>query len=124
MPTDTWKIKSLLTILRVRQWIHETEKENIMAKLVCTECQTELKPSHNGTLVIETASFGPYKVWAADTWKCPGCGVEIVAGFSDEPIRQDHYAKDFAAWLTNEISISSQVVYDHGRPQEKTKVWA
>lgn len=88
-----------------------------MTKLVCTKCQTEFKPSHNGTLVIETASFGPYKVWAADTWTCPGCGVEVVSGFSEQPIRQDHYAKDFPAWLEHEIMVSDYVVYDHEHPQ-------
>lgn len=87
-----------------------------MTKLVCTKCQTELKPSHNGTLVVEMASFGVYKVWNADSWKCPGCGCEIVAGFPEQPWRGDHYADDFPAWLEMVKAEASQIVYDFEEP--------
>ncbi len=87
-----------------------------MPKLVCVTCHCELRPEINETTVVETASFGPYKVWDADTWKCPGCGVEIVAGFADRPLRQDHYAKDFVPWLKNLIAHSRRVEYDNERP--------
>ena len=89
-----------------------------MAKLVCTKCETELRPSKNGVLVIETASFGPYKVWNADAWKCPGCGFEIVAGFAEQPLRQDHYSADFPAWLEHEIETAERVVYDNEKSKE------
>ena len=88
-----------------------------MTKLVCVTCHCELQPETNGTVVIETASFGPYKVWMADTLKCPGCGVEIVAGFADSPIRSDHYATDFDAWLQKVMATAERVEYDHERPQ-------
>ena len=88
-----------------------------MPKLVCTNCQTELKPETSGTLIIETASFGPYKVWNADTWKCPGCGTEIVAGFGNEPWRSDHYSKDFPEWLESVKNTARRVEYDHEKPQ-------
>jgi transposase len=91
-----------------------------MPKLVCVKCQTELRAETNGTLVIETASFGPYKVWNADTWKCPGCGIEIVAGFGDRPLRQDHYEPGFDTWLEKVKSYSKRVEYDHERPTTRT----
>lgn len=87
-----------------------------MLKLVCVKCQCELRPETNGTVVIETASFGPYKVWNADTFKCPGCGVEIVAGFPSQPQRQDHWREDFTAWLENVIAKARRVVYDNEQP--------
>ncbi len=87
-----------------------------MPKLVCVKCHCELRPETNGTTVIETAEFGPYKVWDFDTWKCPGCGVEIVAGFNVQPMRQDHYAPDFAGWLENVIAKSRRVEYDNEEP--------
>ena len=92
-----------------------------MPKLVCVTCQTELKPETNDTVVIETASFGPYKVWNADTWKCPGCGVEIVAGFPEMPLRQDHYSDDFPEWLDNVKTKATRVEYDHERPTPKRR---
>jgi hypothetical protein len=87
-----------------------------MPKLVCTHCQCELVCETSGTTVIEMASFGPYKVWDADTWKCPGCGVEIVAGFANIPVRQDHYADDFPAWLEQLKENAKRIVYDYERP--------
>ena len=83
-----------------------------MPKLVCVKCEVELEPVTTGTTVVETASFGIYKVWHADTWQCPHCGTEIVAGFAKEPIRDDHYAPDFSAWAEQFIASSRRVVYD------------
>lgn len=82
-----------------------------MPNMVCTKCQVALKPVDNDTVVIETASFGPYKVWNADTLKCPKCGIEIVAGFGQKPIREDHFAPDFQEWLEKTKSIRSRVQF-------------
>jgi hypothetical protein len=90
---------------------------NKMPKLVCVDCQCELKPETNGTTVIETASFGVYKVWSADTWKCPGCGKEIVAGFGQEPLRADHWADDFSNWVKSLEFSATKIVYDNERPK-------
>ena len=95
-----------------------------MPKLVCVNCQTELKAECNDTIVVETASFGPYKVWSADLWKCPGCGFEIVAGFANIPIRQDHYMPDFPEWLEKEITYHERVIYDNERPTIKERITA
>jgi hypothetical protein len=89
-----------------------------MPKLVCVKCQCELKPETDGTTVIETASFGPYKVWEADTWKCPGCGIEIISGFAQQPLREDHYADDFPEWLEQIKSIARRVEYDNKKPND------
>ena len=86
-----------------------------MSKMVCVTCQVELRCETNGTTVIETASFGPYKVWDADTWKCPKCGVEIIAGFGNKPIREDHYAEDFPAWLEKYKGMARRIEYDNER---------
>ena len=89
-----------------------------MPKLVCTKCETELHPSKNGVIVLETASFGIYKVWNADAWKCPGCGFEIVAGFANNPLRADHYAEDFPAWLDTVKADASRIIYDNEKPNQ------
>lgn len=70
-----------------------------MPKIVCVNCEVEFKVHKNDALVIEHALFGPYKVWNADIWRCPKCGQEVVAGFAQLPLRSDHYAPDFSAWL-------------------------
>jgi hypothetical protein len=91
-----------------------------MPKLICINCQCELKPETNGVIVVEMASFGPYKVWSADLLKCPGCGVEIVSGFADQPIRADHYAKDFPDWFDELLSSGARIIYDYERPRNST----
>ena len=83
-----------------------------MPKLVCVKDEVELLPFHNGTIVVEMASFGPYKVWNADAWKCPICGFEIIAGFGNNPLRSDHYSPDFPEWLENTKKNATQVIYD------------
>lgn len=61
---------------------------------VCVECRKEMIPEHNGTMFIEKASFGPYKIWMADKWKCRGCGKEILCGFGQNPL-SEHYMDNF-----------------------------
>ena len=89
-----------------------------MPKMVCVECETELRPYKNETLVIETASFGPYKVWFADTWICPGCNYKVVSGFGQNPVRADHYAEDFPAWLEHIKSVYPYIVMDNEKPRK------
>ena len=87
---------------------------------VCVQCETDMRPETNDTTVVEMASFGPYKVWLADVWKCQSCGVEIVAGFGRQPIRDDHYAPDFQQWLQDFLQNSRRVVKDFERPQVRS----
>lgn len=75
----------------------ETEKQVVSAGYhcpVCKKCHVELRPETNGVGVLDLASFGPAQIWAADLWKCPGCGIEIVGGFGRGPI-SEHYEPDF-----------------------------
>ena len=51
--------------------------------LVCVSCKREMVPDKNGVPAVEMASFGPYKLWQSDRWKCPKCGFKVLSGFSD-----------------------------------------
>ena len=88
-----------------------------MPKIVCVDCETELIVISNDTIVIETAlalpDDGIYKVYNADLWGCPVCGRQIVAGFGAVPIREDHYADDFKAWVNTLVSKTKNVIYSH-----------
>ena len=87
-----------------------------MPKIVCVECQTELRPETNGTTVFEMASFGIYKLWDADTWKCPGCEYEVVAGFGQQPI-MEHYQDGFYGLVDRVKSSGNRFIYDFERQQ-------
>jgi hypothetical protein len=34
-------------------------------------------------VAIEMASFGAYKLWAADLYQCDACDARVLAGFAD-----------------------------------------
>ena len=60
---------------------------------VCVKCQVEMRPETNGVGVLDMASFGPYKIWDADKWQCPGCKYEIVVGFGSQALAE-HYQQE------------------------------
>lgn len=93
-----------------------------MTKLVCVKCQTEFRSALGeiGVIVIEMAHNPPipYKAWSADILKCPGCGVEVVAGFPDNPLARDEAA---AALLEATQRIGkARIVYDYERAEKVT----
>jgi hypothetical protein len=81
-----------------------------MPRNVCVPCQVEYKPELNEILAIEMASFGPYKVWSADLWKCPKCGHEIVSGFGHAPLNE-HYTDGFGEWLENAMLRTARAIF-------------
>ena len=63
---------------------------------VCVKCRVEMRVRKNGFFVEEMAEGDrPYKLWFADLWFCPSCGIEVVAGFAKEPYRE-HFHSDYA----------------------------
>ena len=61
-----------------------------MADIVCLDCRVEYLPETNGVIACQHASFGPYKLYAADRLKCPVCNSEVLAGFSREALFVHH----------------------------------
>ena len=37
----------------------------------------------------------PYKLWDADLWACPECGVEVITGFAAQPFAE-HWQPTYA----------------------------
>ena len=62
---------------------------------VCVKCNTEFLPEKNGVVVVDTASFGDYKAWAADMYECPSCHAQIVVGFPTDSYFE-HFEDGFA----------------------------
>jgi hypothetical protein len=61
-----------------------------MPKLVCLKCNCLFKIEKNGMSAIEMVRGEPYEMSSADKWKCPGCGMEILAGFGLAPWINQH----------------------------------
>jgi predicted RNA-binding Zn-ribbon protein involved in translation (DUF1610 family) len=63
---------------------------------VCCKCNREFKPKKNGVMVQENIDEkgDPYKIWNADLFECPKCGVEIIYGYGINPVSQE-FMKDF-----------------------------
>lgn len=87
-----------------------------MPKSVCVTCEVELKPEHNGAIVAEMFQDNDriYKLWEADLWKCPECGIEVVLGFASMPL-MEHYEGDINAKLEEMKEKGCRIIYDNER---------
>ncbi|MCJ7826463.1 hypothetical protein MUP56_02510, partial [Patescibacteria group bacterium] len=81
-----------------------------MSKMVCIKCECELTPKQSGVRVVEyfLNPPQPYKLWCADLWSCPKCGIEIVAGFGNNAFAE-HFQEDFANKLEN-INKNNRII--------------
>jgi len=84
-----------------------------MPNMVCAKCECELKPKSNDVRVVEyfLKPPKPYKIWCADLWVCPKCGVEIVSGFGFKSL-SEHYETTFQDTLSDSIS-NHKVINDY-----------
>lgn len=49
---------------------------------VCVKCECEMRIEKNDVRIVDhNSNDRPYQIWAADKWKCPKCGMEMVIGF-------------------------------------------
>ena len=87
-----------------------------MPKSVCVNCKVELKPEENGVIVAEMMreNTAIYKLWEADLWKCPECGIEVVLGFGSMPF-MEHYEGDINAKLEEMKEAGRRIIYDNER---------
>ena len=51
---------------------------------VCRPCRRRMRCQQNETLVAIDGVDGPYKQLHGDTYRCEGCGHEVVTGFGRE----------------------------------------
>ncbi len=75
---------------------------------VCRKCEVELKPEKNGVWLEDLASFGSYKLWQADLWKCPICGIEIVIGFGEKA--KEHFEEDYKTQIESIKADSKELM--------------
>lgn len=74
-------------------------------KMVCVKCEIEFRPEKNGVHVHELMrnDTAVYKIWDADLWKCPGCGILVVAGFGQKPLAEYFEEAQMLAVFESEI---------------------
>ena len=84
-----------------------------MPKSVCVNCETELKPEHNGVIVAEMFQNNTkvYKLWEADLWKCSLCGIEVVLGFAQQPF-MEHFEGNIEERLRESKEAGRKIIYD------------
>lgn len=87
-----------------------------MPKSVCVNCEVELKPEHNGVIVAEMMQNNTkiYKLWGADLWKCPECGLEVVLGFAQRPFAE-HYEGNCDILIETLKKSGKKIIYDKKR---------
>lgn len=66
-----------------------------ISNYICVKCEREMRPKKNGIIVEEHSDHDkPYKIWEADLWACLHCGIEIIAGFGQNPAAE-HYMEGY-----------------------------
>lgn len=54
-------------------------------------CSRIMRVKKNGITVEETTESGePYRLWSADLWACPNCGIEVISGFGRHPVAEGY----------------------------------
>lgn len=89
-----------------------------MPRPVCVRCQCEFRCEKNDTLIVEMIADGPYKLWSADAWKCPGCSVEIIADFGFIPLSVRHESS-FAHILKTYQGPGRRIEYVYEQPHRR-----
>jgi wobble nucleotide-excising tRNase len=56
----------------------------------------------------------------ADTWKCPACGTEVVAGFGERCIAE-HFDDDFNKVLEKIKASGGRIEYDYEHHVDRTR---
>lgn len=84
-----------------------------MPKSVCVKCEVELKIARSGVKVLEMFQHNTsiYKVWDADLWECPHCGLGVVLGFAQYPL-MEHYQGDIYAFVEKLKAAGNIIIYD------------
>jgi hypothetical protein len=59
-------------------------------------CGRFMRVKQNSVTVEEQLEDGsPYKLWDADSYECPECGVEVITGFGAGPLAE-HWRPSYA----------------------------
>lgn len=67
------------------------------ASNVLCGCGRFMAVKKNGVTVEELLEDGgPYKLWDADLYECPECGIEVFTGFAKQPLAE-HYQPTYQA---------------------------
>ncbi len=75
-----------------------------MRGLACVKCQKFFRIVKNGVALeegmptnSEQTEWTSYKIWFADLWECPSCGVQVTAGAGNNPIAEHYMTEHYAA---------------------------
>lgn len=87
-----------------------------MPNPACVKCQISLGKEKSGVNFVETFQENkqPYKLWSADLWKCPKCGIEIIDGFGNQPLGE-HFQEKFNIILNKRTAIDPTIYFGHER---------
>ena len=80
---------------------------------VCVKCRLEMRPEKNGVKWVEMASFGPYKIWDSEKWKCRKCGIEVLSGFGQTALKE-HFQDKFSDVLDT-YRVEGELIEEAGK---------
>ncbi len=88
-------------------------------KPTCVKCECDLNPQPDEVYCVETRGEErrPFRIWHADKWKCPKCGVEFISGYGFMPLAVEDEAGDseVVEYLEKLYEQNEKVVFTHER---------
>ncbi len=82
-----------------------------MSKLLCSDCQLELRCTLNEVVVLEFSQHGPYKLWYADEFSCPSCDRKTITGWGATPFWTPERGPDFPKQLIEDEATEGRLRY-------------
>ncbi len=84
-----------------------------MPKPICVKCEVEFNFEEAGVVIAEMFEQNKeiYKLWSADLFKCPICGVEIVSGFGYGAFKH-HADGDLNIMLEKIRNNGTRIIYN------------
>jgi len=82
-------------------------------RMVCRECRRELKLEKSQVVVQEISpERKTFRLWYADLWGCPGCGVQVAADFGRHPFGDIERRDDLARMLEKEVKVYGRTIIE------------
>lgn len=83
-----------------------------MPRPVCVTCQREMRCNKNGRILEMISGGEPYQLWSGDEYKCPTCGLAVIARYGSNPIVEAFDWDGYQRYLNYELEHKNVVSID------------
>ena len=84
--------------------------------MICTVCCTWMEVKRFGIRVLETdgPAQEPLNLWAADLYRCPACGLEIIGSMGQSPMAEAPFSDDIRCYV-EDLQEQGRLYFVHNK---------